>query len=414
MPSESTTLTVRKHAVFGGSSASRWLKCPGSTALIASVPAKPSSGYADEGTVAHELAARCLKDDQHPRDFVGQTFDGLPPIAVSDEMCAAVLVYLEAVTHELARSKTAELYVEHGFILDIDGAAGEVFGTNDAMVYHPDTGRLVVFDYKHGVGVSVSAEDNDQLKFYAAGAVFSNPTWKLSEVHLVIVQPRARDMEEAGAVKWWTMETLDLMEFQGQCAEAIAEAKAPMPKLQTGPWCKWCDAAAVCPAREADALKAATLDFADMTEVTAGALPDPRDFDATRLAQVLKGLQIVSAWQAQVQEYVEAIMLSGTPVPGFKVVEKIGRAKWVAADEDVASFAGLMFGVEEDAIRPRKLTTIGDAEKLLKQAGATKDQIDDFKMQFTLKESSGLTIAPESDRRHAVNAAQRDFGDVKI
>jgi hypothetical protein len=170
----------------------------------------------------------------------------------------------------------------------------------------------------------------------------------------------------------------------------------------------------VCPAREAEALTAATLDFADVTEITAGALPDPRSFDAARLAQVLKGLQIVSAWQAQVQEYIEAIMLGGTPVPGFKVVEKIGRAKWVAADEDVASFAGMMFGVEEDAIRPRRLTTIGDAEKLLKQAGATKDQIDDFKMQFTLKESSGLTIAPESDRRPAVDAAQRDFGDVKI
>ena len=95
-------LTVRKHATFGGSSASRWLNCAGSTMLIASVPAKPSSGYADEGTVAHELAARCLKEDRHPRGFVGQTFDGLPPIAVTEEMCTAVVTYLEAVTHELA------------------------------------------------------------------------------------------------------------------------------------------------------------------------------------------------------------------------------------------------------------------------------------------------------------------------
>ncbi len=325
------------HSRWGGSSADRWMNCAASSALIASIPAKASSRYAAEGTAAHALAAACLKEDLHPTHFLGETMEGFE---VDQGMCDAVRVYLEAVTHELAKTKDGELYIEQGFILDVPKAArGEVYGTNDAMVYHPSTGRLAVFDYKHGVGYSVSVEDNAQLKFYAAGAVFSNPKWKIAEVELIIVQPRALDAESAGAVKRWPLDPLELMEFQANASDAIVRAKSYeaspveafrvngelVPAFNIGSWCRWCDAAAVCPAREKQALEAATLDFADVTEVTADQLPAPQGFDPARLAKVLDALKIVSGWQAQVQEYVEAIMLQGVGVPGYKVVEKIGR-----------------------------------------------------------------------------------------
>jgi hypothetical protein len=441
------------HSRFGGSSADRWLSCPGSTALIATVPPRPDSAYAAEGTAAHELARLCLVKDQHPTLYLGETLEGF---VVTQEMCDAVVVYLNAVDTEKARTKTAELYVEQGFVLQIDSAADdEVFGTNDAMVYHPSEGRLVVFDYKHGVGVSVSAEDNAQLKFYAAGAVFSKPEWKLSELILCIVQPRARslallpddaDPELKRGIQKWPMDVLDLMEFQGDVNEAIALAnfyetdftadpivlKGPVPntpldlrpgavayvggkpKFVTGSHCKWCDAAPVCPAKEAEVLRAAQLDFADMTEISTDVLPEPKTFDTARLGQILQAGKILNDWLNQIQEYVEGLVLSGTPVEGWKAVEKIGRAKWVAADEDVAGYVDMMFGIDQDSIRPRKLVTIGEFEKLLKAAGATKAQIDDAKLLYTIKESSGLTIAPASDRRPAVDAVAAAFGSVTI
>jgi hypothetical protein len=416
------------HSRFSGSSADRWLNCPGSTALIATIPPRPDSVYAAEGTAAHELARLCLTRDQHPTLYLGETIEGF---TVTQEMCDAVVVYLNAVDTEKARTKTAELYVEQGFVLQIDSAAdGEVFGTNDAMVYHPSEGRLVVFDYKHGVGVSVSAEDNAQLKFYAAGAVFSKPDWKLSELILCIVQPRARslallpddaDPELKRGIQKWPMDVLDLMEFQGDVNEAIAKANmcgpeklTNFPQLFTGSHCKWCDAAPVCPAKEAEVLRAAQLDFADMTQITTDVLPEPKTFDTARLGQILQTGKILNDWLNQIQEYVEALVLSGTPVEGWKAVEKIGRAKWVAADEDVAGYVDMMFGIDQDSIRPRKLVTIGEFEKLMKAAGATKAQIDDAKLLYTIKESSGMTIAPESDRRPAVNAVAAAFGSVQI
>ena len=222
----------------------------------------------------------------------------------------------------------------------------------------------------------------------------------------------------------------ELREFHGALDAAVGKAKMvatvigdghdgpPLASaLKAGSWCRWCDAAAVCPAKDADAIKAATLDFKDVnmtsvTEVTAAALPDPKTFDAERLAKIVSGIGSINDWMNQCQEILEGMVLGGHVVPGWKAVEKIGRAKWVEDPAEVTSYAGLMFGLAEDQVSPRKLTTITEMEKLLKSQGATKEQIDDFKLKFTIKESSGLTIAPSSDRRPAVNAVAADFGSV--
>ena len=45
-----------KHARCSASAAHRWINCPGSVALSDQCPDPGSSSYADEGTVAHNLA----------------------------------------------------------------------------------------------------------------------------------------------------------------------------------------------------------------------------------------------------------------------------------------------------------------------------------------------------------------------
>ena len=64
---------MAEHALLSASAAHRWGNCPGSLAMEAGQENK-SSGYADEGTAAHELAAWCLKHTmtakQWPDDFI--------------------------------------------------------------------------------------------------------------------------------------------------------------------------------------------------------------------------------------------------------------------------------------------------------------------------------------------------------
>lgn len=406
-----------QHSKFGGSNASRWLNCPGSVALLETVPAKGSSRYAEEGTLAHAFAAYMLENGERSiMSYVGTTLDAqVGAVPLSEEMAAAIQVYLDAVWAEFDKTPEAELYVEQRFDLEIDGTEkGDVGGTNDAMVYHPSTKRLVVFDYKHGVGVSVTAEDNDQLKFYAAGAAFSNP-WPIADLILVIVQPRARDVEEMGAVREWPMDQTELLEFKAQCAAAIWTAKGgrgvPL-EYQIGSWCRWCVAAPFCPAKQAEATQA--FGNVDLTIPGTPEFPHPDTLIDERLAQIVATLSYLTAYANQCQEYLEARLMAGAHVPGWKVVEKIGRTKWIADEEEIAGYLSLLYDIPEDLVRPRRLTTIGDVEKLMKGAGASKADIDNFKLAKTLKESSGLTVAPEKDRRPAVNAAERAFSDVQV
>lgn len=415
---------MSEHSRFGGSSASRWLHCAGSTALIAAAPRAPSSKYADEGTLAHDFAAWALSEGE--RDIVqhvGMTLDAeVGAIALTDEMARAVQIYLDAVWAEHDRHPGAYLFVEERFEFVMEAAVpGEVFGRNDAMVYHPKAGRLVVFDYKHGAGVFVSEDNNEQLKFYAAGAVFSHDDWTVREVVTTIVQPRIHDAEP---VREWKFELTELLEFKQQCEEAIELSELVgrhgpphVSNFRVGSWCRWCDAAPFCPAKAKQVLYA--LDFhpeqqPDIVDMNAEHLTDPKAMDTERLAKIVAGLAVLNAWANQCQQILEGLVLAGIPVPGWKAVDKVGRSKWIEDEEVIAGELEFTYGIDEALVRPKKLTTISDVEKLMKSFGADKAAIAAFKLRTTRKESSGVTIAPESDSRPAVDVLATAFDGVNV
>ena len=53
--------------------------------------------------------------------------------------------------------------------LDFSRWVEQGFGTSDAILI--SDGTMHVIDYKHGLGILVSAEDNPQMKCYALGAL---------------------------------------------------------------------------------------------------------------------------------------------------------------------------------------------------------------------------------------------------
>lgn len=431
---------TKAHSRFGGSVIGRVIACPGSPALCATVPERGSSTYADEGTFAHALGeklliARCFD----AQTMIGEEIESQKLASkklVTEEMAAAVQVYLDAIQEEMNLSVDPILLLEERFALPITSAdEGEVFGANDALVYHPSTGRLVVFDYKHGRGVSVSAEDNAQLKFYAAGAALSHPEWRIAELVLVIVQPRARDAEEQDipGVKPWPMDTFELLEFVAEVEAAVAAAKVEESKLiQGGPLaiadalnpgshCRWCDAAAVCPAKQREVTASIGVDFSDIAGISPKALPKPAEMDTARIGQLLQGLAVLDAWATQVREFAFGLLQQGVPVPGFKLVDKIGRRKWIDNESEIAGYLEVIYGVEADDVYPRKLVTITEAERLIKakipaaDKAGRKEALDDLSLRFTLKDSSGQTMAPDTDRRDAVTAgAAADFAGVNL
>lgn len=416
----------KAHSDFGGSVIGRVIACPGSVPLCNSVPERLSSSYADEGTFAHALGEKHLRAGNFDaQQSIGDEIESdklASKKLVTTEMAAAVQVYLDAVQAEMTKTEDAILLIEERFTLPISSAEeGEVFGANDALVYHPSTGRMVVFDYKHGQGVSVSAEDNKQLKFYAAGAALSHPDWPIAELELVIVQPRARDADDQDipGVKPWPMDTFELLEFVAEVEQAVAAAKAPGAPVAAGSHCRWCAAASVCPAKKEEVIASIGLDFHDIEDISAKALPLPKEMSTDKIAALLRGLDTLTAWANQVRDYTYGLLEQGVAVPGFKLVDKVGRRKWIDNESEIAAYLEMVYGVEGEDVMPRKLVTITEAERLVKarvtEKGERKAALDDLSLRFTLKESGGRTMVADADRRDAVPAgAAADFAGVDV
>ena len=86
-------------------------------------------------------------------------------------------------------------------------------------------------------------------------------------------------------------------------------------------------------------------------------------------------------------------------------------------DQEITDYLELMYDVPGDELRPRKLVTITDAKRLLKTyvgKGEYAEAERDMTLRFTIKESKGLTTAPESDRRAAISPVAASFGDVQL
>jgi hypothetical protein len=67
-----------KHSnIVGGSTAERVINCPGSVKLVATMPPKESSSYADEGTLLHDCIADLLElRHASARDMIGRQYNG--------------------------------------------------------------------------------------------------------------------------------------------------------------------------------------------------------------------------------------------------------------------------------------------------------------------------------------------------
>ena len=209
------------HSKLGASGMYRWVRCPGSVALIEKL-ALPNftSSYAVEGSDAHALAALCLTKNHNPGFYIGKTIspEGRK-FTVTEEMAEAVQVYVDAVDAVIPNTSGGyEVQIEKRF--DLSAVHPGCFGTADAVIWHAFSKTLYVFDYKHGAGIAVEVENNPQLLYYGLGALLASG-YPAKRVKLVIVQPRCDHAN--GPVRDWEIDAIDLLDFRADL-KAYAEA----------------------------------------------------------------------------------------------------------------------------------------------------------------------------------------------
>ena len=373
-----------KHAYLSASASHRWLACPPSAKLCANI-LDQASEYAQQGTDCHELCAYLVE-----KALGREVIDPIENLTYYDtEMQNCAEEYRNYVLEQIEAAKEfckdPQVMIEQR--LDFSRWVENGFGTGDCVIVADEV--LQIIDYKHGLGVLVSAGDdehggNSQMMCYALGAleVFGD-IYDINQIKMTIFQPR-RDN-----ISTYTMSKDDLLKWADEVLAPTAQlAYVGEGEFKAGDHCTFCKVKATCRKRAEYNLELAKYDF-EM----------PATLDDTEIAAILEKVDEMISWGNDIKEYALQQAQSGVHFEGWKVVE--GRSNRKYTDE-----AAVAFAVKDAGFDPyeKKLLGVTAMSTLL-----GKKKFEELLGGLIYKPPGKPALVPESDKRLAMNTAIDDF-----
>lgn len=371
----------RAHALLSASGAHRWLVCTPSARLEEQFP-DTTSDAAKEGTLAHELAELKLRHYFYKGSFGKQKYaravNKLKKQELwQDEMDGYTEEYLDYV-------KAAALKFESSPYVAIEKKVGlgayipDGFGTADCILI--GGGVLQVIDFKYGKGISVSAEENPQMKLYALGAYNAySLLYPIREIKLTIIQPPLDGISE------WSCSLEHLLAFGGyvkqRAALAINGNGAYAPGVHQ---CRFCRARTQCRARAEENVKLAF--FTDKK---------PPLITDTEVGGYLTQGGDVARWLKDLQDYALAQCLAGKEIPGWKAVEGRGSREWTDMEQAFGKLEEN--GIAEAMLWEKRPLTLAQVEKIVGKK--------DFALlvgDYVVKNPGKPALVAEADKRPAI------------
>lgn len=382
----------RAHALLGASSSHRWLHCPPSARAEEKYP-DSGSEYAEEGSLAHAIAARNLKErfgrntESEDKEIaeLGRYKTGEMVELTADYADYVMTRFNEAVAETPGMKAKPQLLVEHR--IDYSDWVPEGFGTGDAIIISHDT--IEIIDFKYGKGVAVAAEENPQMMLYALGAIDEfEYAYNFSKITLTIYQPRI------GNISSWETTPVELQKWGWLVVKPTALlAWQGLGNKCSGEWCRFCKAKGECGRLAIDSLGLYEL--------------AKEEIDNDDLGGILEQLPLIKDWVKAIEERSMNKALNGERIPGFKLVE--GRS--VRTITDVKSVIAILASVgyqNEQLFKPVEPRSLTELEKLV---GAKR--FKELCGQWVEKPQGKPTLVPVSDKRKELNAAS-DFDDIEI
>ena len=340
----------RDHAILSPSSAKRWINCTPS-ALLAEAAGSKSSVYAEEGTLAHEMAEHALT--RYLEGVYDPIIDGA--LTIKDEhfrnplfsidMANYIRDYCDFVIGEgyemQKQDGSNKMYLERR--VDITDFAPDSFGSVDVTLVSDKT--IHIIDLKYGAGVKVYADMNEQMLMYALGTLKSLDADKIEKIRMTIAQVRLDHYDT------FEMSKEDLLAWAEKVLKPAAKAAIQgIGKQVIGSWCGFCPVKAQCRAQR-DAI------LADFEEK-----PEPLLLSDEEIVDLIGKIDTYKSWIESVNKYVYDRAIQGHKWEGYKLVA--GRTSRVIKDEAKIRQT-LLNEFLEDEVLNIKLKGIGDLEKLL-------------------------------------------------
>jgi hypothetical protein len=373
-----------QHARLSASAAHRWMVCAGSVG-----PGSDTTFVAAEGTFAHDIASRCLKDSSlSPTDFFLKraVIDG-HTVECDQEMVDGVKVYLDAVDEDMLPGDI--MWAEMPLLEELQRIDKDLGGTADYVRYRRSTQEALAADFKYGAGIYVDVVGNIQLRVYALGVLLALQRQKLKvkQIRIMVCQPR--HWKDNNPVREEVFKAVELLDFMADIEEAAERTRQPNPPLVSGDHCQFCPKAATCPelTKKTDIVMAVDVAQPPIT------------------AEIAKALAAVPGVKQQIKALdalAYKLALQGVEIPGQKLVNKEPRRYW-KRDGDVIEWAQ---GQGIDPYAPRDLMSPAQMDEKLKAAAPKGKKKEAVKVIEHLweKRSSGTVLVPISDERPAVKA----------
>ena len=461
---EGLTGSSNTHARLSPSDSKRWVNCTASIAFQeanAHRVVDSSSREADEGTEAHEWAAKTLMEEitisQIPEPFREPVEDY---VLGCRDLTTGVRASLKACIEdaELGFDPPDEVFfVEEQIPLFYQP---EETGTADWVSLKAVNGHVVKLygrDYKHGAGVLVTTAENTQLAIYVYSAICSlQGAYNFCEdtmIDLAVVQPRHRESEYE---KSWVISLGDLRSFCEAITESARVAReaaelvrahyenltpedvscdevstilhcANSPAIFTpsegdSGACRWCKCKAFCDVR----LKANTegMELPDRDGAAMlSAMPEldkmesklPADerisviansfghtMDDAYLVNLVARKKGITSFLNDAEEYLEARLLRGDDIDGVKLVDgREGNRDWASVEAADTFLRGQ--GLKQEERYKFTLQSPAVAEKLLKdklkKTPRTKSRFEELIVRSPAKKK----LAISSDSRESVS-----------
>ncbi len=387
----------RAHALLSASGSDRWINCPASPRLEENFE-NETSVYAEEGTLAHELAEIMLRVDlklismaDYKKHLTALKSNEL----YNSEMDEPIMAYVNYVKQQFAEAKRvdphAKLLIEER--LDLTEWIEDGFGTSDAIIVC--NRGIEVIDLKFGKGKPVYATENTQLMTYGRGAMkVAERTTTFAKVTLTIVQPRLDNISS------WEISAKELRAWGEDVLKLKAvEAFTGNGKQKAGDWCQFCKARAKCRALFDLGMEIVKRDFEEIA--------DPGLINDEELLSIYNNADFIKKWLEDVKATVLKEALNGKVWQGYKLVEGRSNRQWT--DE----FKAIEI-LEENLYEPAefvnfKLKGLGDLEKLLKKANFEK-----LLGHLIVKPQGAPTLVDENDKRDVYGTGQleKDFAEI--
>jgi len=400
-----------KHALLSASSAARWLVCTAAPRYEEQFP-DDASEYAEEGSLAHNICelkvlnkfTAALNQNQYTYRLRKLKKEPL----YSAEMDRTSDFYLDHLA-EKAMMYAAPPLVGAEVQVSFTDYVPEGFGTCDCVMVGGN--KLDITDYKHGVGVTVSAENNAQMRLYALGALAKYAPFYaglIQQVRMTVVQPRA--MNDYDRI---TSETLtpDELKAWGESIKPVAQKAfdgygefVPYDAtVHSSDHCRFCRGRAQCRARAEK--HSALEDFKDLLLPTAENIATADQAAVLTLTEIgdllTRGKSLVK-WYADLEEFALKEILDGKNVDGWKAVA--GTSRRAFSDTDKAVAAVLAAGYDEAVVYERKAKSLAELEKLM-----GKKDFSEKIGEYVVKPPGKPTLVPLSDKREPYCSAAADF-----